>query len=151
MSGIVGAIENAATGGIPGAMGSLFQLTSKVLDKFPDEATRNAAKLALAQLEQSGELAELAADVELTKAGLADVASARGQTVSLAQAGSKIAWGAPVVSVMVVAASWVAVPVCRRWSAAAAAFPANAVARAVRATARQRMPRAAPSVTVVAA
>ena len=34
-------------------------------------------------------------------AALADVSSARAQTVALAGAGSRIAWGAPVVSVLV--------------------------------------------------
>lgn len=36
-------------------------------------------------------------------AQIADVANARGQTVELAKAGSSIAWGAPVVSVLAVA------------------------------------------------
>lgn len=43
--------------------------------------------------------ARLQADTEQLKAELADVAGARGTTVALAQAGSPIAWGAPVVSV----------------------------------------------------
>ena len=42
-------------------------------------------------------------ELEALKAQLADVASARSQTVQLAQAGSAIAWGAPIVSVLAVA------------------------------------------------
>lgn len=40
-------------------------------------------------------------ELEAIKAQLADVASARSQTVELAKAGSAIAWGAPVVSVII--------------------------------------------------
>lgn len=43
----------------------------------------------------------LQAETDQLKATLADVQSARGTTVALAQAGSSIAWGAPVVSVAV--------------------------------------------------
>jgi hypothetical protein len=55
-------------------------------------------------------LAEISADLEKVQrqaerdellARLADVASARSQTIALAQTGSRIAWGAPVVSVLV--------------------------------------------------
>lgn len=42
-------------------------------------------------------------ELEAMKAELADVQSARNQTVELAKAGSPIAWGAPVVSVLGVA------------------------------------------------
>lgn len=43
----------------------------------------------------------LQAEGERLKAELADVQNARGTTLALAQAGSQIAWGAPVVSVTV--------------------------------------------------
>jgi hypothetical protein len=45
----------------------------------------------------------LKAETEQFKASLADVADARTQTVRLAQLGSVIAWGAPIISVVVVA------------------------------------------------
>lgn len=48
------------------------------------------------------QLAEIAAD--RFKAQLADVANARATTVQLAQTGSTIAWGAPVVSIIVLTA-----------------------------------------------
>lgn len=41
---------------------------------------------------------------EMLRAALADVADARGQTVELARAGSPIAWGAPIVSAIVLVA-----------------------------------------------
>ncbi|MFN4018038.1 MAG: hypothetical protein ACK4JB_22055 [Reyranella sp.] len=40
-------------------------------------------------------------ELDALKAQLADVASARNQTVELAKAGSAIAWGAPLVSVII--------------------------------------------------
>ena len=43
----------------------------------------------------------LQAETDQLKAGLADAQNARGTMVALAQAGSQIAWGAPVVSVAV--------------------------------------------------
>lgn len=45
--------------------------------------------------------ARLQAETDQLKAELADIQNARGTTVALAQAGSSIAWGAPVVSVAV--------------------------------------------------
>jgi hypothetical protein len=47
--------------------------------------------------------ARLQADTDRLKAELADIENARGTTVALAQSGSQIAWGAPVVSVTVTA------------------------------------------------
>lgn len=41
-------------------------------------------------------------DLDAVKAQLADVASARSQTVELAKAGSAIAWGSPIVSVLAI-------------------------------------------------
>lgn len=51
---------------------TILDIGSKVLDKiFPDPAQRDAAKLELLKLQQSGELAQLAADTDLAKAQLA--------------------------------------------------------------------------------
>ena len=75
-----------------------------------------AAKLITGKDQESDVLATLQANPELLaqvvnhakdleadvlKARLADVQSARNQTISLAQAGSKIAWGAPIVSCII--------------------------------------------------
>lgn len=53
-------------------LGAVAKLANSVLDRvIPDQAQRDAAKLALAQLEQSGDLAELAAETDLLKGQLA--------------------------------------------------------------------------------
>ena len=63
MSGIIG---NALTGGVPGAVSAVAQFAGKILDRaIPDPTARAAANLELARLEQTGELAQLAADVDL--------------------------------------------------------------------------------------
>lgn len=64
---------------------------------------RPTVAAALADPEKAGEIVLGLARLELEAetARLADVASARGQTVSLAQAGSSIAWAAPVMSAVV--------------------------------------------------
>jgi F0F1-type ATP synthase assembly protein I len=56
------------------------------------------AKRAADQAEQDRRVAEL----EDIKARIADVQSARSQTVELAKAGSAIAWGSPIVSVLAI-------------------------------------------------
>lgn len=56
------------------------------------QADPGAAQVKLAQIE---------AETKAREAELADIANARNQTIVLAQAGSKIAWGAPVVSVII--------------------------------------------------
>lgn len=51
---------------------ALLEVGSKVIDKlFPDPAQRDAAKLELFKLQQSGELAYLSAETELAKGQLA--------------------------------------------------------------------------------
>ena len=54
--------------------------------------------------EHEAEMASLTAKVEEVKAYLTDVQSARSQTVELAKANSYIAWGAVIISVLVMAA-----------------------------------------------
>ncbi len=80
-----------------------------------DQAIRSAppevaqAKLAAAEAAATEEVARIKASVELAaietdafKAGIADNEAARQQTIALAQSGSAIAWGAPLLSVLVV-------------------------------------------------
>lgn len=57
--------------------------------------------LQLAQIVAEREAAHEAATLETFKAGLGDVMGARQQTLSLAALGNKMAWAAPVVSVVV--------------------------------------------------
>lgn len=61
-------------------------------------------RLGLARIAADAETSRQAADLETLRAQLADVAGARAQTVDLVKAGSPIAWGAPVVSVIVTGA-----------------------------------------------
>jgi hypothetical protein len=50
-------------------LGAVFDFGSKVMDKiFPDPQKAQEAKIELFKLQQSGELAQLAAETELTKA-----------------------------------------------------------------------------------
>ena len=60
--------------------------------------------LELARIEAEDRRAERAAEAEMMRAILADVAGARTHTVDLARAGSAIAWGAPIVSAIVLIA-----------------------------------------------
>lgn len=58
-------------------------------------------RLQLAQVAAEAEKAERKAELDTLRAELADVADARHQTVTLAQAGSPLAWGAPIVTLAV--------------------------------------------------
>jgi hypothetical protein len=50
-------------------LASVLGVVATVIDRaFPDPAQRDAAKLKLLELQQSGEMAQLAADTELAKA-----------------------------------------------------------------------------------
>ncbi len=78
----------------------------KKIQQDPQLAMELRAKLAAiavdAQRLKNEEAANRrAAEIEKIHASLADVAGARSQTVSLAQAGSPIAWGAPVISIVI--------------------------------------------------
>lgn len=51
---------------------AVFEVGSKVIDRlWPDPSQRDAAKIELFKMQQSGELAQLAADTELAKGQLA--------------------------------------------------------------------------------
>lgn len=66
-------------------IGAILDIGSKVIDKlWPDPSQADAAKLKLLEMQQSGELAKIANDTELTKAYLSDVASARSRESSVA-------------------------------------------------------------------
>jgi hypothetical protein len=65
--------------------------------------------VALKQAEQQFQLEMERIDAGREQAGMADTASARQQTVSLAETGSAIAWGAPVVSTLIVVGFFTAV------------------------------------------
>jgi protein-S-isoprenylcysteine O-methyltransferase Ste14 len=65
----------------------------------PEKAA--ALRVELAKIAAEQESAAAAAAAAALAAQLTDVANARALTVQLAQSGSRIAWGAPVVSVVV--------------------------------------------------
>jgi len=69
-----------------------------------DPAKAAELRLRLAEIAAQAEAAQRQADLDELKAALADTANARQQTVALAQAGSPIAYGAVVVSALVLAA-----------------------------------------------
>ncbi len=68
-----------------------------------DPALANQITLQLAQIAASRENEADATNQAALVATLSDIASARAQTIDLAQARSPIAWGAPVVSTLVLA------------------------------------------------
>ncbi len=65
----------------------------------PDKAA--ALRVELAKIAAGQETAAASASQAALAAHLSDIASARALTVQLAQSGSRIAWGAPVISVVV--------------------------------------------------
>ena len=66
-------------------LGAILDIGSKIIDKlWPNPAEAEAAKLKLLEMQQTGELAKMANDKELTKAYLDDVASARSRESSVA-------------------------------------------------------------------
>lgn len=69
---------------------AILDFGGKVLERvIPDPAQRAAAQIELAKLQQSGELAKLASDTDLTKAYLADTEGARQRDIAIIQAGKR--------------------------------------------------------------
>lgn len=91
IGGPVGALASAAIGALAEALGTPAtpEAVAKEIENNPQAAT------AVRKIE-----AEQAPD--MLKAYLADVQDARAQTVKLVETGSSIAWGAPVISVLIV-------------------------------------------------
>jgi hypothetical protein len=70
-------------------LGAILDIGSKIIDKlWPNPADAEAAKLKLLEMQQTGELAKLANDTELTKAYLGDVSSARDREAKVATSDS---------------------------------------------------------------
>jgi hypothetical protein len=91
IGGPVGTLASAAIGALAEALGTPAtpEAVAKEIENNPQAAT------AVRKIE-----AEQAPD--MLKAYLADVQDARAQTVKLVESGSSIAWGAPVISVLIV-------------------------------------------------
>jgi hypothetical protein len=71
-----------------------------------DPAAASGLRLELARIAAEADAEVRRAELEELRAQLADVANARSTTVELARSGSPIAWGAPVVSLLVLATFW---------------------------------------------
>jgi hypothetical protein len=73
---------------------ALLDVGSKVIDRlWPDPAQRDAAKLELFKLQQSGELAQLAAETELAKGRLLSTRKRRNLHLCSSQAGDHLSAG----------------------------------------------------------
>lgn len=66
-------------------LGAILDIGGKIIDRLiPDPTAKAQAQVELLKLEQSGELARMANDSEITKAYLSDVASARNREAQVA-------------------------------------------------------------------
>lgn len=68
------------------------------------EAAQRQADLEELKAQLAADAARRQAELESFKASIADTQSARAQTIDLAKAGSPLAWGAPVISLVIVTA-----------------------------------------------
>lgn len=97
-----GEVATAASDIIRAATGTDDEAAQRqVLGSDPDKAAQ--VRVQLAQLAAGREKAWLDAELARMQAEYADTANARGQTMALVQAGSAVAWGAPIVSALVIA------------------------------------------------
>lgn len=95
-----GAVASAAVQIAAAATGKAAPTAADVAALPPDQAA--ALRLSLAQLAAQTQAEQDANNLDMLKASLGDIQSARAQTMALAQAKSSIAWGAPIVSVIVI-------------------------------------------------
>jgi len=68
------------------------------------EAAQRQADLEEIKAQLAADAARRQAELETFRASIADTQSARGQTIELAKSGSPLAWGAPVISLVIVTA-----------------------------------------------
>ena len=92
---VVSAVQSAVTA-VTGTSDSASQAMA-----LADPEKAAALRVELAQIAAAQEVAAAASAQALLAAQLSDIAGARAMTVQLAQSGSHVAWGAPVVSVVV--------------------------------------------------
>ena len=113
--GLIGLAASVAGHMLPDAAKPALSAAAAAITGVTDEAGQVAAiaadpvqadafRLEVLRIQADREAARDTALNDRLTAALADVSSARAQTVALAGAGSRIAWGAPVVSVLVLAA-----------------------------------------------
>lgn len=96
------AVANAALTVARAVTGKADPVADDIAALPPDQVA--LLRVQLAQIAAGRERARLDAEQAERVAALADTADARRQTVALTQAGSKVAWGAPMISVVVLAA-----------------------------------------------
>ena len=94
----VASAVQSVTGADPSTADGITAAQAALAGK-PELAVQLRTKLA--EIAAQAEADQRKADLAALQAQLADVAGARAQTVALAKAGSEIAWGAPVVSLVV--------------------------------------------------
>lgn len=94
-----GAVTDAVADAVRAIAGSDDPAAVRAAMDDPVKATDLRVRLAEIAAEQ--DRAERQADLDEFRAEIADLANARQQTVSLAQSGSPLAWGAPIVTLAV--------------------------------------------------
>ncbi|MBV8522095.1 MAG: hypothetical protein JOY71_08210 [Acetobacteraceae bacterium] len=92
---------NASMPSAPKTRGGSTDLKDVQAAIAADPSKRDAIKQQLADVAAQEDKAQRQEDLETLKAALADTANARAETEALVKAGSPIAWGAPVVSAIV--------------------------------------------------
>lgn len=130
--GLVTHLAGPRSGDIANKAADLIQSVTGTTDPqraavvLADPAKATDVSLQLAQLQSDAEAAKRRDELEQFKAELVDTQSARSQTIALAQAGSKISWAAPTISIVIVSgfffvpliAYWVGVTVDQIWMGA---------------------------------
>ena len=94
-------VQAEVKGALAGATGGKTDVSDVRAAIAADPAKADEIRQRLAAIAAQADEAQRRADLEQMKLAFADTASARQQTADLAKAGSPIAWGAPVVSVLV--------------------------------------------------
>ncbi|MBV8096918.1 MAG: hypothetical protein JO110_27485 [Acetobacteraceae bacterium] len=94
-------VQAAVKTALAGATGGSTDLKDVQAAIAADPSKRDAIKQQLADIAAQEDKAQHQDDIETMKAALADTANARAETEALVKAGSPIAWGAPIVSAIV--------------------------------------------------
>lgn len=126
VGGLIGVASNLVSHILPPSAQPALTAAAEAITGKAYEATQLSAlaenpaqmaefRLQVMQIVADEHTAERQADADRLAAALADVANARAQTIALAAAGSRIAWGTPVTSVVVLMIFAMAVSVILFW------------------------------------
>lgn len=101
VAGVVSAVTGSDLSAPGGSEAAILAIQGKA--ELATQLQIRLAEIAAAAHEEANRTAEVMrqAEVDELKAAVADTVSARQQTTDLAKAGSAIAWGAPVISALV--------------------------------------------------